>query len=217
MSDATGAAASRPTLDHLVYGVRDLISAMDDLEHRIGVRPAIGGKHTGRGTHNALLSLGSGAYLELLAIDPDQERPSGSETIELLESQSPSLMSWAIRTTDIDGLVERSRAAGYDPGRIQTMRRARPDGVILEWRLTSDPPAWPGALVPFVIDWASSPHPSESSPGGARVHHLRAEHPHPDAVTPALKALDAGLSVTRGPRPVLIATIECPNGLVELR
>ena len=97
------------------------------------------------------------------------------------------------------------------------MQRRRPDGQVIEWRLTSDPPDWPGALVPFVIDWATSPHPATSSPQGAALSQLRAEHPQPSKVVPALRALGADLAVTRGPRQALIATLETPNGTVELR
>ena len=190
---------------------------MDELEETLGVRPAMGGRHPGFGTHNALLSLGPDAYLELLAVDPDQERPPRSKTMELLDIATPRLINWAIRTDDIDTLVMRSRSAGYDPGRILRMQRQRPDGQVIEWRLTSDPPDWPGALVPFVIDWETSPHPAASSPKGVSLSQLRAEHPQPSSVLPALRALQADLGVAHGPQPALIATVETPKGTVELR
>ena len=49
-------------IDHLVFAAPDLDRAVDDLAARFGVRASAGGKHTGRGTHNALLSLGPATY-----------------------------------------------------------------------------------------------------------------------------------------------------------
>ena len=45
-------------VDHLVYGVPDLADGCDDMERRLGVRPAPGGRHAGLGTANALVAIG---------------------------------------------------------------------------------------------------------------------------------------------------------------
>lgn len=204
-------------VDHIVYGVDDLEAGMDELAARLGVRPAPGGRHVGRGTHNALLGLGAGAYLEVIALDPEQPRPAGPPPFGLDRLRLPRLVGWASRTDDIEGQRARALERGHDPGEVRSMSRRRPDGLLLEWRLTRDAPDPDRLVVPFLIDWGASPHPGESAPGGVRLLELRAEHPDPAAVRAALAALDVTLPVAEGPEPALVATLETPHGRVVMR
>ena len=205
------------TVDHIVYGVDDLEVGVAELADRLGVRPAPGGRHVGRGTHNALLGLGGGAYLEVIALDPEQPRPAGPPPFGLDRRRLPRLVGWASRTADIEGQRARALEHGYDPGEVRSMSRRRPDGMLLEWRLTRDAPDPDRLVVPFLIDWGGSPHPSESAPGGVRLLELRAEHPDPAAALAPLAALDVALTVDEGPEPALVATLDTPRGRVVLR
>lgn len=181
------------------------------------MRAAPGGRHQGRGTHNALLGLGGQTYLEVIARDPEQDPPAGPLPFELETLTEPRLVGWALRVDGIDDFVERARRAGFDPGEVKRMGRVRPDGVRLAWRLTQDPPTGPSVLVPFVIDWLDNPHPSASAPAGVTLAQLSAEHPDPESVRGPLRALEAGIDVVEGPRPALVAVLETPRGPVELR
>lgn len=205
------------TVDHMVYGVSDLRAGVDEVAERLGVRAADGGRHVGRGTHNALLGLGAGAYLEVIAVDPEQPAPPGPLPFGLDRLRLPRLVGWASRTTDIERRRAQALERGHDPGEVRAMSRRRPDGFLLEWRLTRDAPDPAQLVVPFLIDWGSSPHPSDSAPQGARLVELRAEHPDPARVRAQLAALDVTLEVDEGPEPALVATLDTPRGRVVLR
>lgn len=204
-------------IDHLVFATPELEAAIEDLEQRLGVRAAPGGRHSGRGTHNALLGLGSGAYLEIIAPDPGQPTPAGGLPFGLGGLDRPRLAWWAARSTDIDGQVRRALERGYDPGTVVGMSRERPDGVRLEWRLALG--AWPAAapLVPFLIDWGATPHPSAAAPAGVRLLELRGEHPDPPSIQELLAALEVRLPVVEARDPALVALLDTPRGRVELR
>ncbi|HKF17062.1 MAG TPA: VOC family protein [Candidatus Dormibacteraeota bacterium] len=205
------------TVDHIVYGVDDLQAGIDELSERLGVRAAPGGKHVGRGTHNALLALGGDSYLEIIALDPDQIQLASPVAFALDRVRLPRLVGWATRVTDIEQRAQRARDRGYDPGPVQAMSRLRPDGVPLEWRLTRRTPDPTHLVLPFLIDWGSSPHPSQASPTGVTLVDLRAEHPSPAYVRRMLAPLDVDLVVDEGAEAALVATLDSPRGRIVLR
>ena len=203
-------------LDHLVYAAPDLDLATVDLERCLGVRPAYGGKHAGGLTHNALLSLGEGAYLEIIAPVPGVTASAGALPFGLGALTTARLLTWAAGVDDLERRVETARVAGYDAGEMITGGRDLPDGGHLSWRLAVRPQPAGDGLVPFLIQWTSEPHPSATAPKGCRFVALRAEHPQPEGVVAMLRALAVDLPVTAGAEPCLIATLETPNGRVEL-
>ena len=72
-------------------------------------------------------------------------------------------------------------------------------------------------LVPYFIDWGTSPHPATTAAPGLSLRALRAEHPEPERMARILKQLGLNLPVRRGARPSLIATLDSPKGRIELR
>lgn len=116
---ATGAALAAPRvlwakepagLDHIILGMNDLDRGIAFVEEKTGVRAAFGGVHPGRGTQNALVSLGEQRYLEIIAPDPKQNVPP--QIPGLRELQEPRLFGWAVHTTDIAALAKKVREAG---------------------------------------------------------------------------------------------------------
>src|ERR1700730_9140810 len=95
-----------PLLDHILLGCSDLDACMAYVEGRTGVRAAFGGVHPGRGTRNALLSLGERHYLELIAPDPQQnsvESFAARQWNLLKELKAPRLIGWAAHPGDLEG------------------------------------------------------------------------------------------------------------------
>jgi len=136
-------------LDHVVIGVRELDEAIQNFQQAgFEVRP--GGRHTGRGTHNALIRFGLD-YIELLAVYDESELAStgdrGQFLSEYLRDRPGGLLGFALASDNLD---DESR---YAPGAPFAMQRARPDGHVLSWRLLM-----PGGHTwrrpwPFLIQW----------------------------------------------------------------
>jgi hypothetical protein len=203
-------------LDHLVYATPDLHATVAELERR-GLALSPGGAHVGLGTRNALADLGGGSYLEVIGPDPEQPEPARPRPFGIDGLREQRLVTWAARVTDLDGAVATARTRGHDPGPARDMSRVRGDGLRMSWRLTA-PPATVPEVVPFLIAWADTEHPSRSAAHGARLESLTAQHPDPAAVRQRLAALDveSDLVVAAGPAPLLHAVVATPAGALEL-
>jgi hypothetical protein len=203
-----------PVLDHLVLAAPDLAAAVRSFAERTGVQPAPGGSHVGLGTANFLVDLGGGGYLEIIGPDLDQPSPTTPRPFGIDELSTARLVTWAVRTTDLDALVADARAAGYDPGESRAMSRRNTDGELLEWRLTAPRFEYGDGLVPFLIDWGGTPHPTTRSMPRTELRELRATHPDPASVRPALAALRVDLHLDIGERAELRAVVDGTHGPV---
>ena len=202
-------------LDHLIFSVPVLEDGVRRLERRCGVRAQPGGQHPRLGTHNALLGLGQGGYLEIIAPDPDQPGPATPRPFGLDTLDQPRLAGWAVRCHDIDARVAHARAEGYDPGDAVELQRVTTQGTLLRWRLT--PNALGGGPIPFLIDWGDTAHPSTSAPTGLTLRSFHLEHPQPEVLASVLNALAVQVAVVQAPAPSLVARIDSPGGLTDLR
>jgi hypothetical protein len=202
-------------VDHLVYAAQDLDTAVHHLEANLGILAAPGGSHPGIGTRNALLGLGPGTYLEVIAPDPGQPAPAMPRPFGIDDHRPDRLVGWAISCEDIDAAIAASRAHGYDPGEPVDMERSDPSFGLLRWRLTLN--ALAGGPVPFLIAWGTTAHPARTAPAGLVLDELRIEHPAPTALNATLTALDADVAVFPAQRPGLVARISGPLGSKELR
>jgi len=203
-------------LDHILLGSADLQGGIAFVEQHTGVRATFGGVHPGRGTQNALLSLGERRYLEIIAPDPAQPGAKNPLASNLHSLAEPRLVGWAAHPGSISAFAEKLRAAeikfeGPTPG-----SRKRPDGQLLKWQTVSLADTSSG-LLPFFIEWSQdSVHPSVDAPKGCALISFAAETPDPEKLASTLKALNLGLPVKKGEQYRLHAVISGPKGKLDV-
>lgn len=203
-------------LDHLVLAAPDLAAAVATFTARTGVAPAAGGSHLGLGTANYLVGLGGAAYLELIGPDPAQPDPDQPRPFGIDELDAPRIVTWAMRTDDLDRLVREARDGGYDVADPKAMSRRTAAGELLEWRLAWGPPGYGDGLVPFLIDWGTTPHPTSRALPTTPLVEWYATHPDPASVRPALAALRADLRIQIADHVSITAVVEGTDGPVAI-
>ena len=204
-------------VDHLVYAAPDLGRGIAAIEALLGVRAIRGGRHPQWGTCNALLSLGERCYLEIIAPDPELAAAADGRPFGLDAGTGARLAAWAARGSGLEAIRAGALEQGVALGAVQAGSRRAPDGALLEWKLTDLRHVLAEGVVPFFIDWGTTPHPARIAPAGATLAALRIEHPDAARVLAMLKALGCELPVSTGRSPAIIAEIDCPRGRVTLR
>jgi hypothetical protein len=201
-------------LDHIILGCNDLALGMELVEQNTGVRPAIGGVHPGRGTRNALLSLGERRYLEIIAPDPAQQKIVHFPQIR--EMKDPRLIGWAVHPPDIAATAKLLRDnqiafQGPDDG-----SRKRPDGRVLNWKTINLADDRHGIL-PFFIEWsADSVHPSKDAPKKCHLDYFTVLGADPAELSKVFQQIGVEATVERSDRDRLRAHITGPKGELGL-
>ena len=202
-------------LDHILLGSPDLRGGIDFVERLTGIRATFGGVHSGRGTQNALLSLGERRYLEIIAPDPAQPGVKNPIASNLHSLTEPRPIGWAAHPGSVSALAEKLRAGGIMFEGPTPGSRKRPDGKLLNWQTLSLADTASG-LLPFFIEWGQdSVHPSIDAPKGCALLSFAAETPDPEKLAATLKTLNLDLSVKKSERPRLHAVISGPKGSLE--
>lgn len=199
-------------LDHMILGSNDLDRGIAFVEDHTGVRAAFGGVHPGRGTRNALLSLGERRYVEIMAPDPDQPDATDPLALHLRKLSEPRIVGWAAHPGDLGSFAKRLRDTGVSFEGPTPGSRKRPEGRVLQWQTLTlkDNPSW---LLPFFIEWsADSLHPSADAPAGCRLIRFEALTPEPDKLAKTAAILLLDLPIAKGVKPQLRATLVGPKG-----
>lgn len=151
------------SIDHVIVLVPDLSRAADHLLDEYGLASVTGGRHTGHGTGNRIVPLGSN-YLELMAV-VDPVEAAGSAMGRWAAANTTADLTPAAVCLRTDDIASIGRTLDEEP---EAMSRQRPDGSILSWRLVGlSDMTGPGNL-PFFIEWQCQP---EDHPAATPVEH----------------------------------------------
>lgn len=195
-------------LDHVAVAAKTLNEGRAAVEDALGVALQPGGQHTHFGTHNLLLGLEDGLYLEVIAIDPDAPDLAYPRWFDLDRFEGrPRLTNWICRTNDLAAAV----AAMPQAGQPVALTRGE-----LRWQMAV--PAT-GILpydnaFPALIEWQSSPHPATRlAASGCRLKWLEVAHPEAEALRAVLggRLEDDRLHVVPGD-PAMRAAFDTPGG-----
>ena len=201
------------TLDHIAVAAETLEAGVAHVEAALGVTMAPGGEHAEMGTHNRLLSLGPGLYLEVIAVNPEAPPPGQARWFDLDRfTGAPRLTNWIVRTDDLAGVLALAPSGMGTPisfarGPFMWQMAVPPDGCL----------PFDGAA-PALIEWETALHPADQLPGsGCRLQRIEVSHPEAEALLAAFPALAEmeRVEIVTGERG-LAATIETPEGLRRL-
>lgn len=201
-------------MDHLMWGAASLEQGMDVAERLFGVVPAPGGAHPGLGTCNALLSLGSAQYLEIIAPDPEQAETEFSRRLTALPE--PALITWAAASSDLSQLAAAAAARDLGVRGPRDTERATPSGETLSWQLLFlyDHPY--RGLLPFFIDWLASPHPAANNPLAGELERLIICTPMAGELQALFAELGINADVEAAAEDTLSAQILTSSGSITL-
>ena len=195
-------------LDHIAVAAETLEEGRAFIEDALGVRLQRGGKHARFGTHNMLLGLEDGLYLEVIAIDPDAVAPGRPRWFDLDRFEGPpKIGNWICRTSSLDDATEMFPEAG------KPLRMTRDD---LVWHMAVPETG----ILPFddcfpaLMAWGNIAHPTTRlPPSGCRLRRLTIQHPDADDLQRVLgESLRDMRVVFKTGAPRISAIFDTPSG-----
>jgi hypothetical protein len=194
-------------LDHLAIGCADLAEGAAWAEAALLTPLFPGGQHARYGTHNRLLGLGPGLYLEVIAPDPAAPPPPHPRWFGLDHAAAPRLSNWIVRVPDLTTALA---ASPPDAGAPVALTRGD-----LGWTIAVPPDGHvpQGGGWPTLIEWTAGNHPTTRLPdSGLRLMRLEIHHPDATDLARALPMTDARLAFLPATTPVLHAAFATPAG-----
>ncbi len=200
-------------LDHLAVAGETLEEAVAHTEEALGVPLGPGGAHARYGTHNRLIGLEDGLYLEAIAIDPNTRPQEQPRWFNLDRFNGPARLSnWILRSQDLE--AEKPLLPPHAQRHV-AMRRGD-----LSWLMTvpADGLLPYDNIFPAVLQWQAAPPAAKLPQSHCRLTRLILSHPEAADLQAALDRIlaDPRIKVEQG-APAMIAEFDTPHGKRQLR
>lgn len=203
-------------LDHITVAALDLAEGVAYVRDRLGIEIPPGGQHPLMGTHNHLLRLGEGLFLEVIAPDPSALPPArarwfglDSPATRAMLAQSPRLLTWVARCPDLAVALGHVEGAAGPAVRVSRGELSWLIGVPDDGSVPFD-----GAF-PTLIEWPAGSHAaSRMRDLGCSLRRFTVQHPEAAQIERQLELhfTDRRVAFEAGPLR-LVAEIETPHGL----
>ncbi len=198
-------------LDHIAVAGETLDAAVAHVETALGVPLQAGGQHQMFGTHNRLLGLADGLYLEAIAIDPNATPARTPRWFDLDSfSGTPRLTNWICRAGGLPALLK-----DLPDGAGQPVRLTRGD-LVWDMAVPADGRLPFGNLFPALIEWHSDHPAARLEQQGCALRRLVICHPDAAALETLLPLNDGRLVFETGP-VAMEAEFDTPHGVRVLR
>lgn len=204
-------------IDHIVLAVPDLEQSTKEFKEKYNIDLVYGGKHESFGTHNALLNLGKGSYLEVLAPDLDNTTFDGPRWMGADLSQRPVVCRWALKSHDLVKDQEALRKINSEYGNIIEGSRQKLDGSTLRWQMIRPLPTPLVDIAPFMVDWKDSDsHPTDSLPEGCQLLSIEFAHPQAEQMLGLFNDLELEREISSKEEQQITIRLQTENGIITL-
>ncbi len=195
-------------LDHLAVSGETRDAARAHVEEALGVAMQTGGEHEKFATHNHLMGLEDGLYLEAISIDPNVPNPDCARWFNLDNfSGPPRLTNWICAVPDMSAALAQWDGVGdavlLERGELR-WQMAVPQSGLLPF----------GGFFPPLIQWHGTLHPKTMlNAKGVSLKQLTVAHSQADALAETLgKVVGATVRFEQAETAMLYAEFATPHG-----
>lgn len=198
-------------IDHVILAINDLEKGIEEFEELTGVEVTQGGQHKDSFTQNAIVSLGSHTYIEILAPSSDLDSIPGF--FKQMNTLTP--IGFALSVSSLAALDKHMQDINFKSNGIEDWSRVNSAGQELKWKLlrVEDPAI---DINPFFIQW-NDIHPSDNINSRCSLFSLELSSPHTDDIKLLLDqnlARTLNLHLIDGDSTRLRLHIKSPDGII---